>query len=77
MEFFSDFIFQSSQSASFAVRAISPELGKPHEKRSKVLIKSHKNVVLLQVSADDKHALMASFHSYGRLLGLCVKLQEA
>ncbi|MEM4390901.1 MAG: CTAG/PCC1 family protein [Candidatus Diapherotrites archaeon] len=68
------FVFPNEFLAFAAVKAISVGSNKPHEKRSFVEIINNKNVVLLKISAKDRHALNASCYSYERLFNLCQSL---
>lgn len=69
-----EFSFPSERHALAAFQAISPELENPFEKRSKVVMQTNKNVVLLKINADDEQAMKASLYTYKRFFGLCEKL---
>lgn len=68
------FSFPNEFFALASEKAISVELNRAHEKRSFVEIKTNKNIVLVKISAKDKHALNASYFAYKRLFNLCQNL---
>ncbi|HZX19913.1 MAG TPA: KEOPS complex subunit Pcc1 [archaeon] len=75
-EVIKEFVFPSEAKAIAVARAILPELNKSYQKRSKTLIKTNKNVVLLKIVAEDEHSLRASLTSFKGLLELGKNVSE-
>jgi tRNA threonylcarbamoyladenosine modification (KEOPS) complex Pcc1 subunit len=63
--------------AEKVLNAITPEMGSVHERRSTAAMNTNKNILSLEIKAQDLTALKASFNSYMKLMILCNKLQEA
>ena len=75
-EIMEEIVFPNEAIASAVARAIIPELNKSYQKRSKTVIKTNKNVVLLKIVAEDEHSLRASLTSFRGLLELGKNVSE-
>lgn len=65
-----EFEFPDEKSAIAAAAAVSADILKGFG-RARASIKTHKNLVLLEVVAKDRQALNASLNSTARLLEMC------
>ncbi len=60
----------SPELAETALKALKPEMGASHEKRSKTYLRVNKNILSLTVKAEDATALKASANAYLKCIEL-------
>lgn len=68
------FYFKKPEDSELILKSIKPELNQKFEKRSKTEIKSNKNVLLVNIFAEDLAALKASANHYIKLITMLEKL---
>ncbi|HIH16085.1 MAG TPA: hypothetical protein HA252_01635 [Candidatus Diapherotrites archaeon] len=66
--------FPSRELAETAFKALKPEIGASHEKRSRTDVKVNKNILSLRVTAGDATALKASANSYLKSIELVSRI---
>ena len=64
----------SPEAAETALKALKPEMGGVHEKRSKTDLRVNKNILLLSITAGDATALKASANSYLKSIELILRI---
>ena len=74
--FHAELAFEDFHAPQRMEQAIAPELNNVFERRGKTSIKANKNLLVMEIHAEDATALRASINAYLKLIWLAMKIQR-